>query len=181
MDRKPRRRIIGPFFLIAIILSAALFMWQKRQNARQAAQAGPPVVERQVIDTPLTESVPPPDLVRSHADELGLQPAQIRRLDPLVASYLSDLNPLQQQLGEANLRLEAYQRKAQDRKQVPTAEIQEQMSEVSQISGRMVSLRQSYWQKLAAILNPDQQARARELWRGTLTRGNSHDGKQIKP
>ena len=167
---RPRRRprIIGPFFLIAIVLSAGVFLWQKQQRERQLADVGPPVVERQVIDAPEADSVPPPDLVLAQAAKLGLTPSQRQRLDPLVQAYGKDLRPLQEQLQAATQRFAAYQQAQQGRKQVPVADIQSQMAEISELSGLMVSLRRSYWQQIAPILTAAQETRARELWRQSL-------------
>ncbi|MEN6643286.1 MAG: hypothetical protein ABFE08_12645, partial [Armatimonadia bacterium] len=165
-----RPRPIGPFFLIAILLSAAIFIWQKRQNEARLQTSTPPVIEHQVIDQPETESVPSPDLVRAHADELNLTAPQLRRLDPLVQAYQRELKPLQTEADAAVKRFQSYQQQKQGQKQVPMSEIQEQMSEVSALSSRLAALRQQHWHQVAPILTPRQRAKALKLWQQTLSK-----------
>ena len=75
-----RPRIIGPFFLIALLLSAGFLVWQKHQ--REVAVAMPPVVEHQVVGGGNSgdEVVPRPDLVLDYADDLKLSAAQRQKL-----------------------------------------------------------------------------------------------------
>jgi hypothetical protein len=174
--RNKRPRIIGPFFLIAIVLSAGWFLWQKQQQGGPPRDAAPPVVERQVIDAGDSESVPSPDVVRSNATALGLKAEQLRRLDPVAQAYENELEPLQAQTQTAVQRFQGYQESKQGQKQVPTAEIQEQMAEIGQLSGRMVSLRQRYWEATAPILTPSQRAQALDLWRQRLSRHGEKEG-----
>jgi hypothetical protein len=168
MPRSTKRpRIIGPFFLIAILLSAGIFYWQKHRNEQALSVAPPPVVERQVIDTD-TEIAPSPEIVTAHAKELRLTGAQSNRIEPLVKGYQAELKPLQAQVQEATARFQTYQQSRLKTKQVPMAELQEQMGEVSQLSGRMLSLRRQYWGQIAPILSKEQQRQARELWAQSL-------------
>jgi hypothetical protein len=168
MPNKRRPRIIGPFFLIAILLSAGIFYWQKQKNERALDVAPPPVVERQVIDTPDTDIAPSPEIVTAHAKELRLTPAQSKRLEPLVKAYVAEMKPLQAEVQAATQRFQSYQQSRAKTKQVPVAELQEQMGEVSQLSGRMLSLRRQYWAKIQPMLAPKQQRQARELWAESL-------------
>lgn len=169
MARPNRRpRLIGPFFLIAILLSAGVFIWQKQRNEQVLDTAPPPVVEHQVIDAPGTQIAPSPELVSTHAKELGLTEAQSKRIEPLVKAYLAELKPLQDQTQAAAQRFQSYQQSKAGSKQVPLAEIQTQMGEVGQLSGRMVALRQQYWAQISPILTEQQRSHARELWRQSL-------------
>ncbi|MGE5530823.1 MAG: hypothetical protein ACM3VW_01735 [Bacteroidota bacterium] len=163
-----RPRIIGPFFLIAILLSAGIFYWQKQKNERALDVAPPPVVERQVIDMPDTDIAPSPEIVTAHAKELRLTPAQLKRIEPLVKAYVAEMKPLQAEADAATQRFQSYQQSRAKTKQVPMAELQEQMGEVSQLSGRMLSLRRQYWEQIAPILSKEQQQQARELWAQSL-------------
>jgi hypothetical protein len=169
MPNKRRPRIIGPFFLIAILLSAGIFYWQKQKNERVLQAAPPPVVEHQVIDVPETDIAPSPEIVSSHAKDLKLTPAQSKRVEPLVKAYQAELKPLQAQTLAATQRFQSYQESRAKTKQVPMAELQEQMGELSQLSGRMISLRQQYWAQISPVLTEPQRAQARELWRQSLT------------
>lgn len=180
MHRPNRRyRPIGPFFLIAIVLSAAIFIWQKRQNEVSLQNTPPPIVEHQVIDGPLTESVPPPDLVRDHAAGLGLTAAQIRRLNPVVSAYEREVEPLQAEVNAAVARFRSRQEQRQEHERVQISQMQEQMSEVSELSGRLVALRRQYWQQVAPILTPAQKTAALKLWQQRLSRAPSSG--QIPP
>lgn len=175
--RLPERpRTIGPFFLVAILLSAGILIWQKQQNQRRLDTLPPPRVEHQVIDEPDSASVPPPDLVQAQAARLKLTPQQLAQVDRLATAYGAELKPLQEQLASASAAYAGYQKTKQTQKQVPLAEIQAQMSEISGISTRMVALRQSYWPRLAAILSPDQQKQARRLWQEALMRPVTKQG-----
>jgi Spy/CpxP family protein refolding chaperone len=170
MARPNRRpRLIGPFFLIAILLSAGVFIWQKQRNEQKLQSAPPPVVEHQVIDEPPTQSVPPPDLVLAHAKELGLTQSQRRRLDPVAKAYAGELQPLQAEMKRASQTFTAYQESKKGSKQVPLAELQAQIAELSQLSTRLVNLRQRYWEQMAPVLTGKQQAQARDLWRQNLS------------
>lgn len=170
MARPSRRpRIVGPYFLIAIVLSAGLFIWQKRQNEQKLQNAPPPVVEHQVIDTPDTQSVPPPDLVMGRAKDLGLTDAQQERLWPVAKAYRAEALPLQAQTQAASLRFAVYQQSKAGSKQVQIAEIQAQMAQLSELSSRQVALRQGYWEQVAPILTERQRTQARDLWRQSLT------------
>jgi len=169
MARPNRRpRIIGPFFLIAILLSAGVFYWQKQKNEMRLQNAPRPVVEHQVIAAPQTQSAPSPEVLSIHAKELGLNEAQAKRIEPLVKAYLAELKPLQAETQAAAKRFEAYQQAKAESRQVPMAELQAQMGELSALSSRMVSLRQQYWGEIAPILTEQQRWRARELWRQSL-------------
>ncbi|MHB8995906.1 MAG: hypothetical protein ACYC63_11735 [Armatimonadota bacterium] len=165
MPRSTKRpRIIGPFFLIAILLSAGIFYWQKHKNEQALDIAPPAVVERQVIDVPETDIAPSPEILTAHAKELRLTAAQSRRIEPLVKVYVAEMKPLQAEAQAATARFQAYQQSRSKTKQVPMAELQEQMGEVSQLSGRMLALRRQYWGQIAPILSKEQQRQARELW-----------------
>lgn len=165
-NRRPR--LIGPFFLIAILLSAGVFYWQKQKNERVLDTAPPPVVEHQVIDAPEGQIAPSPEIVTTHAKELGLTATQSKRIDPLVKAYLAELKPLQAQTQEAAQRFQAYQQSKAGVRQVPTAELQAQMGEVGELSSRMIALRREYWGQIAPMLTQEQQRQARELWASSL-------------
>lgn len=169
MARPNRRpRIIGPFFLIAILLSYGIFIWQKHKNEQALETAPPAVLERQVIDAPETDLAPSPEIITAHAAELKLTPAQTQRIEPVVKAYVAELKPLQAETQAATARFQEYQKTRAKTKQVPMAELQEQMSELGQLSSRMIALRQQYWGQVATILTEQQRSQARELWRQSL-------------
>ena len=178
MARPSRRpRIVGPYFLIAIALSAGLFVWQKRQNEQKLQSAPPPVVEHQMIDVPESQSVPPPDLVAAHAPELGLTQSQRQRLDSVVKAYNRERQPLQAEMQAASQSFAAYQQSKAGSKQVPVAEIQTQMAQFSQLSSRLVALRQGYWEQVAPLLTERQRTQARDLWRQSLAPAKGQEQK----
>jgi len=168
MARPSRRpRIVGPYFLIAIVLSAGLFTWQKRQNEQKLQNAPPPMIEHQVVDTQ-SDSVPP-EVVTTHAKDLRLTATQLRRIEPLVKAYQAEVKPLQAELFTASQSFASYQQSKAGSKQVSVAELQAQMSQLSELSSRQVALRQGYWEQVAPILTERQQTQARDLWRQSLT------------
>lgn len=172
-----RRRIVGPYFLVAIVLSAGLFMWQKRQHEQQSQNAPPPVIEHQVIDVPETAGAPPLELVEQSARELGLTAKQRQRLDPVLRSYRDELRPLQAEARAAGARFEQYQKSLAGARVVSTQEIQTRMAEVSQLSRRMVALRQRYWEQVSPLLTEAQRTRAGELWRESLRYPKTQEAK----
>jgi hypothetical protein len=176
LTRKPR--IIGPFFVLAIMLSAAVFVWQKRQTEHEVAVAPPPVVEHQVQAGagPETTAVPPPDLVWKNAARLKLTERHKQRLEPVVTAYEKQAAPLRQRLDVASREFSASQRRPNVRKPVEFAELQQQMAVVSALSGEMAALRVQYWQQIAPLLTPEQQRQARQVWVDTLRPKPKGDG-----
>jgi hypothetical protein len=166
-----KRRPIGPFFLAALIISAGVFIWQKQQTARQLASLPPPIVEHQTIGgTELAAAaVPPPDFVHQQAQRLGLTVTQIASLVPVEAAYQEELAPLEQQMDDAVARFSEYQQAQADRKRVKVEDVQQQMAEIAELSGRMAALRQSYWAQTAPLLSTTQQSAAKKLWAESLT------------
>lgn len=181
MTRPSRRpRIIGPFFLIAIVISAGLFIWQKQQNERRLRTAPPPVLERQTIQgaAPGAASLPSPEWVQQHANELQLDAKQRQALAPLVVTYQREMRPLQDQLTTALAAFGDYQRQQQGKRAVSLADVQREMSRVSELSGRMAALRQSYWGKVTPLLSSKQQAAAQKLWAESLKPHTQSKGSQ---
>ncbi|MCE5237471.1 hypothetical protein LLH23_03160 [bacterium] len=167
----PRRRVIGPFFIIALIVSVGVFIWQKQQTARRLADVPPPVVEHQVIGGTDLEAaaVPAPSYVQEQAQALGLSAGQLKSLAPVVTAYQEELGPLQQQMGVAVARYGQYQEAQADRQRVKVDDLRLQMAVISDLSGRMAVLRQSYWERTARLLTDNQQSAAKKLWARSLT------------
>jgi len=161
----PRRRI-GPFFLVALVVSAGVFVWQRHQTARQLETMPPPVVEHQVIGggNDKDEVVPRPDLAVDYAADLKLSAAQRQKLEPIIARYRKEAAPLEEELALEQDRWERLDVEAMGRDRPSGQQIFEHMAKYSELSGRLTRLRYAYWPEVAKGLTARQRARARLLW-----------------
>jgi len=167
MARPHRRpRIIGPFFLVAIVVSAGLFMWQKRQNQRAAENAGPPVIERQVAAgaDDKDEVVPRPDLVLDYAADLRLSPEQREKVEPIIARYRQEAAPLKEQLALEQDRWERVDVEAMGKDRPSGQQIAEHLAKYSELSGRLTRLRYAYWPEVEKTLSLWQRQRVSLFW-----------------
>lgn len=171
--RSSKPPIIGPFFIVSLIVGLGLFLVHRTLINRQLAKLPPPVVERQRLTGagPQATAAPDPAVVRDHAAELKLTPAQEAKLDPIVTPYLKEKADLERQLQPALKRFEEFQAQTAKRKHTDVQEIQEHMAEISQLSGEMAALRQRYWLRVKDVLTEAQRRQAEELWRRELAKG----------
>ncbi|MEN6546565.1 MAG: hypothetical protein ABFE07_11020 [Armatimonadia bacterium] len=185
MPNKRRPHIIGPFFLIAILLSAGVFYWHKLQNAKEAVVAAPPVIYHQVTEStaPSTDEAPAPDpiLILRHAQELGLTGERQKQLAKIVGTYGDEVQPLKLKLEAAGRQFAESRRKADPSHPVSMSDLEQQAATVSEYSRQKVAMKQRYWRQIAPLLTTDQQRKVLELWSEFLsshTRSSQQRSKQ---
>jgi hypothetical protein len=167
MDRPNRRpRIIGPFFIIALLLSVGLLTWQRQQKQHQIDVLPPPVIEHQVIgsSTGSAESMPRPDLVLDRADTLKLSADQRQKLQSIIAQYRKEAAPLQEQLSVEQDRWSRVDVEAMGKDRPSGQQIAEHLARYSELSGRLTQLRYAYWPQVAPVLSAWQRHEASLLW-----------------
>jgi hypothetical protein len=171
MARPNRRpRIVGPFFLIALLLSAGIFIWQKQQHTQAMQTVGRPIIEHQVIggESGSGEVMPRPDLVEDYADDLKLSAAQRQKLAPIIARYRREAAPLKEQLSLEQDRWERVDVEAMGKDRPSGQQISEHLAKYSELSGRLTRLRFAYWPQVEPVLSLWQRHRVSLFWMSEL-------------
>jgi hypothetical protein len=158
-ERKKRMFYFGPGVIIALILAVIIGGNSiKSEMQRRQASKMPPIVERQIVSSGQDRLGPVPEVkfLIDRQKPLGLSEAQTVKLEKLQSAWEKYSVPRMKKANEAAKHLNDYMSRAEDNKQTPAVQVQNEAAPVVAISGEISSQRRAYWSQAVQVLSPEQ-------------------------
>ncbi len=151
----------GPAFLTALVLSGVYLWWRQADLAQRQRQ--PVIVKHQTTPPGGTLGAVAPDFVRDQAQELGLTPEQLTRVETLAAEWSRETGDLQSRLQQVGTALQAKFASAASGRLTP-ADYETEAAELQALSHELSKHRRRYWERLQEVLTAEQQQQAQAAW-----------------